>query len=124
MSTLFSRRPSRSSTGRGWLWTARAAWATAIVALSVWTAASASGTVGARRELQRFAALQSDALRVASAPDQRLWSPERVRGWTDTQSKESPPPLAVLRIPRLELVVPVLDGTDDWTLNRAVGHIE
>jgi len=30
----------------------------------------------------------------------------------------------VLRIPRLKLEVPILEGTDDWTLNRAVGHIE
>jgi sortase A len=124
MSTLFTRRRPQSGSGNGWLWTERAAWATGIAALSVWVAASASGTIGARRELQRFAALQSDALRVVSAPDQRLWSPERVRAWTDTQSRESPPPLSVLRIPRLELVVPVLEGTDDWTLNRAVGHIE
>ena len=35
-----------------------------------------------------------------------------------------PPALAVLRIPRLGIEVPVLEGTDDWTLNRGVGHIE
>src|SRR5262249_58063415 len=34
------------------------------------------------------------------------------------------PPLAVLRIQRLGLEVPVLEGTDEWTLDRAVGHIE
>ena len=33
------------------------------------------------------------------------------------------PPLAVLRIPKVHLEVPVLDGTDDLTLNRGVGHI-
>ena len=33
-------------------------------------------------------------------------------------------PLAVLRIPKLRLEVPVLPGTDDRTLDRAVGHIE
>jgi sortase A len=32
-------------------------------------------------------------------------------------------PLAVLRIPGIELEVPVLDGTDEVTLNRAVGWI-
>jgi sortase A len=35
-----------------------------------------------------------------------------------------PPPLAVLRIPRVGVEAPVLEGTDDWTLNRGVGHIE
>jgi len=33
-------------------------------------------------------------------------------------------PLAVLRIPRLRVEVPVLPGTDDRTLDRAVGHID
>jgi len=33
-------------------------------------------------------------------------------------------PLAVLRIPRLRIEVPVLPGTDDRTLDRAVGYIE
>ena len=30
----------------------------------------------------------------------------------------------MLRIPRFGLVVPVLEGTDEWTLDRAVGHVE
>jgi sortase A len=33
-------------------------------------------------------------------------------------------PLAVLRIPRIDLEVAVLEGTSEVTLNRAVGHIE
>jgi sortase A len=32
-------------------------------------------------------------------------------------------PLAVLRIPKLHLELPVLDGTDELTLNRGVGRI-
>lgn len=32
-------------------------------------------------------------------------------------------PLAVLRIPRLEMAVPVLEGTDEVTLNRGAGRI-
>jgi sortase A len=32
--------------------------------------------------------------------------------------------LAILRIPRIHLEGPVLKGTDELTLNRAVGHIE
>ena len=33
-------------------------------------------------------------------------------------------PIAILRIPRLEMVLPVRRGTDDATLARAVGHID
>ena len=39
-------------------------------------------------------------------------------------SEPAPAPLAVLRIPKIRLEVPVLPGTDDRTLDRAVGHIE
>ena len=37
---------------------------------------------------------------------------------------EVPLPLAVLKIPSIELEVPLLPGTDDLTLDRGVGHIE
>ena len=40
-----------------------------------------------------------------------------------SMSKQFPLPLAVLRVPKIHLEVPVLDGTDDLTLNRAVGRI-
>jgi len=109
---------------KGWIWIERTAWVTAIVALAFWTVATVSGTIGTRRELRRFAALQSDAVTVATSPDQTLWSPERVRAWGDTQKKQAPGPLAVLRIPRIKVEAPVLEGTDEWTLNRGVGHIE
>jgi len=32
-------------------------------------------------------------------------------------------PLALLRIPRLEIEVPVFEGTDDLVLNRGVGRM-
>jgi sortase A len=99
------------------------AWSIGIGAAVVWTLVMVSGTVGARAERERFAALQAASAAV-SDPDLRLWSPERVRAWQDAQKQESPAPLAMLRIPRLRLDVAVLDGTDEWTLNRAVGLIE
>ena len=53
-----------------------------------------------------------------------MWSPERVHAWRASLSREAPAPLAVMRLPRLGIEVAVLEGTDEWTLNRAVGHIE
>ena len=51
------------------------------------------------------------------------WSSKRIQFFRDSLNIEYPPPLAVLRIPKIHLEVPVLEGTDDLTLNRAVGRI-
>ncbi len=56
-------------------------------------------------------------------PDFRLWSAKRVEAYQAAITSDSPRPLAVLKILSIELEVPVLEGTDDLTLNRAVGHI-
>jgi sortase A len=99
------------------------AWAFGVSGL-VWYGAFQVGVVtSTNSDLARFAALQSEA-RQGTAPDQALWSPERVAAWRKAERDPSPPPLAVLRIARIRLEVPVLPGTDDVTLDRAVGHIE
>ena len=65
------------------------------------------------------------ALSVVGSPDRALWSPERVRGFDASFSQQfAAAPLAILRIPKIELEVPVLAGTDELSLNRGVGHIE
>ena len=46
-----------------------------------------------------------------------------MRAWTEAKNEATPPPLAILRIPSVGLEVAILEGTDDWTLNRALGHI-
>ena len=56
-------------------------------------------------------------------PDFRLWSEKRIKGYQASLLANIPPPLGVLEIPSLQLSVPVLEGTDDLTLDRAVGHI-
>ena len=73
--------------------------------------------------MARFAALRSGAPQVGT-PDQSLWSPNRISAWRKALSEPVPVPLAVLRIPKIRLEVAVLDGTDDRTLDRGVGHIE
>ena len=82
------------------------------------------GAAGARHELDRFAHLRSAALQQAPAPDLSVWGPERITAWRQASSEPAPPPLAVLRIPKIRLEAPVLRGSDDLTLNHAVGHIE
>ena len=58
------------------------------------------------------------------APDQSLWSPVRVRAWEAGPQTPAGHALAVLRIPRIHLEVPVFEGTDDATLDLGLGHVE
>jgi len=116
------RQPLRNRKAR--LWPERTAWAFGVVCLATWGALHVDGIAGARHELERFALLQAAAAPQSSAPDLRLWDPERVSAWRRALNEPAPPPLAVLRIPKIRLEVPVLPGTDDFTLNRAVGHID
>jgi sortase A len=55
--------------------------------------------------------------------DFRLWAEKRIRGYRESLSLKRDPPVAVLRIDKLGIEVPVFDGTDDLTLNRGVGRI-
>ncbi len=66
----------------------------------------------------------AQALQVAAVPDQSLWSSERIHAWGETLHVAPPPSLATLKIDRLGVDVPVLEGTDEWTLDRGAGHIE
>jgi sortase A len=54
----------------------------------------------------------------------KLWSAVRVKAYKVAQQQGTPPTLAILRIPRLELEVPVYDGTTDPVLDLAAGRIE
>jgi sortase A len=55
--------------------------------------------------------------------DFQLWSEKRIAAYGQSLLEHFDPPLAVLRIAKLNLEVPVLEGTDELTLNRGVGHI-
>lgn len=113
-----------------WLLAERGAWALALVCLVSWGVFHLAGVTGARHELERFATLQAavheqaGTLQPTATPDLSLWDLERITAWRSALQEPAPPPLAVLRIPKIHLEVPVLPGTDEFTLNRAVGHID
>jgi sortase A len=56
--------------------------------------------------------------------DMTLWSPGRVKAYKAALQQQTPTTLAILRIPRLKLEVPVYDGTSDAVLDLAAGRIE
>ena len=100
----------------------RTAWAVGLVCLAMWGALHIGGTRAARHELERFAVLQAAA--PVAGPDLGLWDRERIDAWRRGLNAPAPEPFAVLRIPKIRLEVAILPGTGEWTLNRAVGHIE
>jgi sortase A len=63
-------------------------------------------------------------LGLAPPPDTSTWSAGRIAAFLDTRLPGDANRLALLEIPSIELAVVVLDGTAEWTLNRAVGRIE
>lgn len=108
------KRPS----GRPWLLVAeRACWALGLIGLVWWAAFQLGVARSTRNDLARFAARRA-------TPDQSSWSPTRVNAWRQALDEPVPAPIAVLRIPKIRLEVAVLPGTDNWTLDRGVGHIE
>jgi len=58
------------------------------------------------------------------APDQALWSEQRVIDYEESLKVGKDLPLAVLTIEKLGIQVPVYDGTDEFNLNRGVGRIK
>src|SRR5246500_5590424 len=60
---------------------------------------------------------------VVKEPDFTLWSPQRIKHYQQSLSARLGMPVALLRIPKIRLEVPVLEGTDDLTMDRAVGFI-
>jgi sortase A len=89
--------------------------------------------VVAKNEIRRFESAKDLARGKAPAPekplswrapDQSLWAPERIKAWQQSSTAAKTAAVAVLRIPRIGLEVPVLEGTDDATLDRGAGHIE
>ena len=57
-------------------------------------------------------------------PMNKDWSPDRLRAFKESANPSPGSVLGRLEIPSVDLSVMLLQGTDNWTLNRAVGHIE
>jgi sortase A len=68
---------------------------------------------------------QSDDVEALTAapPNFALWSGKRIKDYQESLAMQFSPAVAILRVPKIHLEVPVLEGTDDLTLNRGVGRI-
>ena len=60
----------------------------------------------------------------SSEPDYSLWSNKRISDYHESNIQRDDPPLAILSITKLDLKVPVYNGTDEINLNRGAGRIK
>ena len=106
-------------------------WLTSRAALKKFAADSTQAQPGAGSELGKVSStLDSASSEQLELPgiDFSLWGEQRVKAYRQNIGKHpgvtsAGTPLAVLRIPKISLEAPLFDGTDDLTLNHAVGRI-
>jgi sortase A len=101
--------------------------------LGVWGGAGIDGALSSRAVIKRFELDQAQASVESSRPARELtsslrvnfapWSLNRIHAYEESLTTRVNRPIAVLRIPNIQLVVPVYNDTDDLTLNRGVGRI-
>jgi len=101
--------------------------------LTIFVAARIHGRVLSRAAVEDFKAREEPRLPEKTARsladkqftfDFSLWSNQRIADYKASLTRHFEPPVAILRISKVDLEVPVLAGTDDLTLNRGVGLIE
>lgn len=98
--------------------------------VALYIAASFHRTVLSSAELRRFKARQlalpqgpQGMLRTSETPDFSLWSENRIKDYEESLVGHFAPAIAILRIPKIHVEVPILEGTDSLSLNRGVGHV-
>jgi sortase A len=126
-----------------WLWAERTLLAGGVLALAIYAAVRLESFFASRAALKAFEALASSANDVERqdetalpkpelnsaeqlmrpAADFTLWGQGRIEAYKKSLAVSPAVPMAVLRIGRVHLEAPLFDGTDDLTLNHAVGRI-
>ncbi len=94
--------------------------------LVFYVAARIHGTILSSAAVQSFLSQKTasaGSTQNGANPDFSLWSEKRIAQYEESLTEHFAPSIAILRIPKIHLEVPVLEGTDDLTLNRGVGHI-
>jgi len=104
-----------------------------LLLLAFWGSARLYRIAASRAAIARFQAEESanhatdHAVPVdpdlSAKVDFRLWSFKRVEAYKESLAEKTGTPLGILRIPKIQLEVPVFNGTDDLTLDRGVGRI-
>ncbi|MEJ2604385.1 MAG: class D sortase [Gammaproteobacteria bacterium] len=96
--------------------------AVGVTCLSLFAVATVDASYSARAATSAFDRLRQQVMQ--EQPDQELWSDGRRAGYMESLAAEFDAPPALLRIPAIDLTVPVFEGTSELVLNRGVGRIE
>jgi sortase A len=93
--------------------------------LAAWAVARFHASIASTAAIKRFHAdtLTGPGSLSALEVDFTQWSPKRITAYQESLAVKKDLPLAILRIPKINLEVPVFEDTDDLTLNRGVGRI-
>jgi sortase A len=104
-----------------------------LFSLAVFTGDVLYQSVSSAQDLRAFDAARAVAAAESPQPapgfvfdepvDFRLWSAGRARAYRESPSMGKNAPIAVVRIDRLNVRVPVYEGTDALALNRGAGWI-
>jgi sortase A len=103
-----------------------------LLLLAFWGVVQFDQSVRSRAAIERFEAAASAASEAKVVPvvyrpvfrtHFQLWSNYRIVAYKASLTEKKDSPIGILRIPKIELEVPVFDGTDELTLNRGVGRI-
>jgi sortase A len=96
-----------------------------LLLVAFWAVARFHASLASDAAIKRFHA--EKMAKPGSAPGSEVdfsqWSPQRIAAYEDSLTAKKDLPLAILRIPKINLQVPVFNDTDDLTLNRGVGRI-
>lgn len=93
-----------------------------LVCIAVFTVATLDARHGAWAAESAFDQLYKEMLE--EPPDQQDWSEGRKKHYLETRAAEIGAPSGLIRIPSLDLTVPIFEGTSDLVLNRGAGWIE
>lgn len=63
-------------------------------------------------------------LTMVREPDTSLWNGARITDYEESLKVDADPPLGVLTISKLDIQIPIYNGTDEFNLNRGVGRIK
>jgi sortase A len=103
----------------------RILFAIGLALLAAWAVARFHASMASTAAIKRFHAdtLAGPGTLSTLEVDFTQWSPKRINAYQESLAAKKDLPLAILRIPKINLEVPVFNDTDDLTLNRGVGRI-